>query len=283
MIEMAKPQPIEYHVEKIKELHAMKIQYPDSETIDKLLYSQLSQWEYKLQKIAYRPNNEKTPWKEEELRLGKRGRNGEPDEILNWIVQDMPLMTDTGLRQAGDYCTYYKGGGVEGYVGVLIERKGGKEGKSGAHDLYHSIGVDNRQNLYEEGERAYIDPRFTLIVVLAECSLKDLDEFTPLFIGNQRNRNHVSLSVETRDATIAGLYIRGMPVLFAGSRTKAVTMYRNLVRQWLMKNYEKVLGLEENPHRTPDALRARLAVLKAESRAIKEELANRKNAVEMLA
>lgn len=284
---MAQEKPIEYHIEKIKELHAKKVKDPYNEKIDKELYTQLSQWEKKLSKIACRPNNEQTPWTVEELRKGKPGKkgvNGKPDtkdEILNWSVITMPLKKDSGYLESGDYMTVYKGGGVEGIVRVVIERKGGIEGKGGPHDLYASIGAENRINLYEEAERVSIDPRFDDIIMIAECSQADLNRYVPIFNGKLRNYNHIKMSNETQDATIAGLYIRGMPVWFAGSREKAIKAYRNIVRQWIMKNYVKILKLDgkldgEIPP-SPDALRARLSVLNTEIKEIKAQLKNIKS------
>jgi hypothetical protein len=82
------------------------------------------------------------------------------------------------------------------------------------------------------------------MVIIAECSLKEYLEFTPPFMGKKRNTEHYGMSVPAREATIAGLYVKGVPVLFASTRKRAINIYLNLIRQWILKNYTVVLMLD---------------------------------------
>jgi hypothetical protein len=264
---MASEKPLEYHIEKIKELHKAKLEYPDSETIERKLYDQLSQWEYKLQKIYFVSGQEKYPWSAEKL--------GNPTKPMLTLVEmnqyfskkwlsanrDKPNLfegfkKDEIQPQCGDYQGHIVVNGKVIWIPVVVERKGGKEGKSGADDLYSSTSSpENRKNLYEEIERMNKDKRFLYRYLITECSFKEYMDFAPLYNGKQRNVNHFSLSAETKRATIASIEIRGCHVVWAGSRLRAVQMYTDLIRQWIMKNYVTLLHLDVVPYNDLKTLR----------------------------
>lgn len=203
-------------------------------------YSQLSSWASLVPLTIFQSQQEWYPWTAEEL---------------GYPVLPMAKKRDTKKEhvpaQTGDYIAFYKTPSGEGWIPFVIERKGGKEGKSGPHDLYGTTSnKENRTNLYEEVDRFIADNRFEKMFLIAECTYKEYLEYIPLFSGRddkgrpKRNVHHVGLSVETREATIAGLYLRGCTVIFAGTRAKAIKMYKDLMRLWLMKNWRKVLFSE---------------------------------------
>jgi hypothetical protein len=272
---MASEKPIEYHIEKIKEFHKAKLEYPDSETIERKLYEQLSQWEYKLKKKYIVSGQENYPWGEDKLGHQTEAMLTltETDRYFSkkWLAghRDKINLFEGFERediqpQCGDYQGYIVVNGKVIWIPIVVERKGGKEGKSGADDLYGSTSSpENRRNLYEEIERMKLDKRFSYRYLIAECSFKDYMDFAPLFNGKQRNVNHFSLSPETKRATIAGLEIRGLHVIWAGTRAKAIQMYIDLNRQWIMKNYVKILGLDVEPYNDLKSLRDKLDYHKA--------------------
>ncbi len=265
---MPSEKPIEYHVEKIKEFHELKKDYPDSETIDRKLYTQLSAFEYKLNKLFFVASNEQTPW--------------EP-ELLGGEIRPMLTKREFKVPQCGDYQCYYKGPGFEGWVPILVERKGGARRKSGPNDLYGTLSnKENRTNLYEEIERFKADKRFEQMYLIAECSFDEFMKYVPAFNGRERNTNHIALSAETRRATIAGIEIRGCHVIWAGTRARAIQMYKDLIRQWIMKNYPRVLGLDKLVYDDYTALARRKDRLEVELLAVNASLAQYEQGREMI-
>jgi hypothetical protein len=231
---------------EIKALHTQIKDYPDLESLQNQLYNRLSSWEKLIEKIVFKPGNEQHPWTEEEFNKGL--------ESPKFQVRKMPTKKESHIAQTGDYYCYAKCGSRELIVPILIERKGGKDGKSGPHDIYGTLSNEkNRTNLYEEIQRFREDGRFEQMFLIAECSYEDFMKYVPAFKGKGRNVDHVAVSVGTRQATVAGLYLRGCTVIFAGTRARAVQMYKDLIRQWLMKNYATVLHIKEDV-KEPDKL-----------------------------
>lgn len=198
------------------------------------LYTMLSAWEKKLTKTIYRASNEQLGWTETELGIE---------------VKPMQTKKVSGYNQTGDYICHIKGGSVDSYCGILIERKGGRKGME---DLYGTLSSkENRENLYEEIDRFFQDPRFSLMVIITECTMQAYFDFAPAFIGKRKNTGHLGMSREAREATIAALFTKGIPVMFAGTRRKAIDMYLHLIRQWILKNYERLLGIEKTVSNKP--------------------------------
>jgi hypothetical protein len=202
-----------------------------------------------------RARNEQDPW---------------PDKELGWEVRDMLLKEDTGLKQVGDYWAYYSMPGHSGYVGVLVERKGGKYG---AEDLYSTLmNSENCARFYREIDRFYEDLRFSQMVIIAECSFEQFLLYKPPFIGKTYNSDHIGASVAARRGKIASLYARGVPVIFAGTRKNAIEIYKALIRQWIIKNYVRILGLDKLPYDDEAALLKRKAELEASLTAVNHSL-----------
>lgn len=217
---------ISQYVNEINDLYNQTLEYPDSETFQKKLKNRVGSWADLLEITVFVASNEQRPYTSEEL---------------GYSTRSMLLKQHTKIKQVGDLHAYYSGGGVAGWVGVLVERKGGKKGME---DLYGTLmNADNCARFYREIETFQADERFSLMVVIAECTLTDFLLYVPAFNGNKRNYDHIGASVESRRAKINSLYIRGVPVLFAGARIMAIEMYRGLIRQWILKNYVSILKL----------------------------------------
>jgi hypothetical protein len=199
--------------------------------------------------------NEQKPWTPEEL---------------GYQVRPMLLKEDCGVQQVGDYQAYYSGPGIAGWVGLLVERKGGEKG---CEDLYSTLmNSENCARFYREIGRYNEDPRFSQMVVIAECTFEQFLLYRPPFIGKKRNTKHIGASVAARRGKIASLHARGVPVVFCGTRKNAIEMYKVLVRQWLIKNYVTVLGLGKKPFDDEEFLKNRLARLEVEMEATRSAL-----------
>ena len=125
---------------------------------------------------------------------------------------------------------------------------------------------------YREIDRYNDDPRFSQMVVIAECTFEQFLLYRPPFIGKKRNTKHIGASVAARRGKIASLHARGVPVVFCGTRKNAIEMYKVLVRQWLIKNYVTVLGLGKKPFDDEEFLKNRLARLEVEIEATRSAL-----------
>lgn len=243
---MGKPKPIEYHIGLIKELHSKLLEYPDSETIKEQLYRQISQWEHKIKKIYFNSGQEQYPWTEDKLGHEVRKMMTQDEMKKEFKTGDMlkGFKWEDIQPQCGDYQCFCPG---IGWIPIVIERKGGKEGESGPHDLYGSLAdMGNRKNLHEEIDRMNKDKRFFYRYLLAECSYGDFMNYIPDYNRKDTIASQRGLSQETRSATIASLEIRGIHVMWEDTRDRAIQKYIDLNRQYLMRNYTKILGLQES-------------------------------------
>lgn len=227
---MGKVKTIEQYIQEIKETDELFRMYPDSDTLRRKLYTRVSAWVNLLEITIFQSQQEHYPWTSEEL---------------GHSVKPMHKKTDTDIDQTGDYVAYCTGGGYSCWIPIVVERKGAK-GKGGPDDLYKTLSnKESRDKFYREIDRFKADTRFNQMFLIAECTLDEYLKFVPAFSGYKtRNKDHISLSVASRQATVAGLYLRGCTVIFAGNRARAIQMYRDLNRQWLLHNYKKVLQLD---------------------------------------
>lgn len=246
---------IQAYEAEIKELHNTLKEYPDNEILQKKLNNQVSSWAKLIDITIFAAQNEQIPWQEQDL---------------GYPVRPMLLKEKSGLQQVGDYQGYYSFPGGAGWIGILVERKGGKKG---CEDLYSTLmSAENCLRFYREIERFKQDSRFSQMVVIAECTLNDFLLYTPAFTGKERNVNHIGANVEARRGKITSLYARGVPILFAGTRKNAIELYRGLLRQWLRLNYASILKLDVEPYNDEAKLKERLFKAKAEVQAAEHSL-----------
>ena len=280
---MAARKPIQEYVRCIREKHNMIKAYPTSKelqkrysdigTLQSQLDTQIRGWIRNLDIIIYVAQNEQLDWKPDEF----KSKNPKKPDDLKLTFKPMPRKSESGYDQVGDYQACYMGGGVSGYIPVLVERKGGikggKEGKTGCEDLYGTlIDQDRCDTFYKEIARFYADPRFTQMVVITECSLPQFMLYAPLFNGKVRNVKHIGASPESRGGKIDSLFIRGVPVLFAGTRTLAIKRYKGLLKNWLRLNYASILKLDAEPYNDRLELLKKKCLLEEELKAVDSAL-----------
>ena len=230
--------------------------YPTTTEAEQLtLNRKISSFVKLLDITIFQAQNEQLPWSEEDL---------------GYTVRPMLLKSKCGDDQVGDYQAYYSSPVCSGWVGILVERKGGKKG---CEDLYSTlINSENCSRFYREIDRFQEDERFTQMVIIAECSFEQFLLYRPPFIGKTFNKDHLGASVAARRGKIASLYARGVPVIFAGTRYNAIEVYKALIRQWLIKNYVSILGLDVEPYNDRAFLETRIAQLEAELQAARASL-----------
>jgi len=193
--------------------------HPAVEKLQRQLSNRLSSWQALLDITYFIASNEQLQW-------GLAGCNTHP----------MPLKSASGYPQVGDYQAYINDYNM--FVPLLIERKT-------MVDAYGTLmNRDGRERFYRECARFEADPRFSQMVIIAECSMHDFLTYNPKFNGKNYNKHHTGASTESRRATIAGLYARAVPVLWAGSLAEAQKVYLQLVRQSCIKNYKQILKIE---------------------------------------
>ena len=221
---MTKKTITDYEAE-IRELHAELIDYPDSKTLQNRLSARLGKWQAKLDIVVRVAQNERKPWADIELGM---------------LTIPMLKKSENNHNQVGDYQFEIAQDDQSVFTGgLLIERKE-------LSDFYSTfMRSENRERFYREISRFQADPRFDSMVIMVEGSMQDFMEYSPKFNGNTYNKNHTGAGVASRRSTVAGLFARGVPVLWCGSRVQAVKLYPQMVRQWCIKNYAKILNLEE--------------------------------------
>ncbi len=247
------------YVTEIKSKYIELLADPSNDTIQHQLNYLVGKLEEKTEKTIIRANNEGYPWEEHDLKMP---------------VRKMPTKEESGEYQTADYIFYYKGPGFAGYGSLLVERKGGDKKKGGPQDLYGTLMVaKNCDRFYREIDRFHDDKRFTQMVIIAECTFSEFLLYVPPFIGKSRNTEHVGASVEARRGKIASLYARGITVIFAGTRYNAIEVYKALIRQWIIKNYVSILGLDKLVYDDHAELTKKIAYHEAELLALKSSLA----------
>lgn len=277
---MGAKKTIDDYIQGIREKHSMlkayptskklQLEYPEIASLKNKLDTQVRGWIKNLDITIFVAQNEKLDWKPDEFYTGS------PSDLkLNF--RPMLLKSKSGYDQVGDYQAYYSGGGVSGWIPILAERKGGvknrEEDKTGSEDLYGSLMDQERcERLYNEIIRFNADDRFTQMIIITECTLSQFLLYTPLFNGKSRNINHIGASPESRGGKIDSLFIRGVPVLFAGTRTLAIKRYKGLLKAWLRLNYASILKLDVEPYNDLVYLKTKKARLEAELHAVNVDL-----------
>ncbi|MCK5609301.1 ERCC4 domain-containing protein [Candidatus Pacearchaeota archaeon] len=234
------------YVQEIEQLHnTIKIMEvsPERTKKEKQLHRKLGAWEAKVSKVVYVANNEQTPWP--------------LFEAAGLPVRPMETKAKTGYLQVGDYvCCVFIEDGRAGkpesyykYLPLVIERKT-------VNDLYSSIvPADAWGRLKKEINRFHHDDRFNRMVIIAETDIIKLSAYKPKFIiktviGNDGKKKfkkvfntNKPISPEVADAKIAKCFVLGAPVMFAGTTSKAMSMYKHLIRQTIIEQYDVLLGL----------------------------------------
>ena len=212
---------IKHYEDEIQKYHHELQDYPDSTTLQNKLNYRLSKWVSMLDIIVMAANNEQKPYSSEELGM---------------VVKPMYTKDVSGFKQVGDY-QFFIGDDVNQWGGLLVERKE-------TSDFYGTMmNRDSRERFYREISSYEMDTRFSQMIIMVEGTMQEFLSYAPKFTGKIYNKNHIGANVESRRATIAGLYARGIPILWCSSRDQAVKIYPQLVKQWVVKHYDELIGI----------------------------------------
>lgn len=207
--------------QEIKELHQCIREYDDPEVIARLqnrLRGQLNGWYKTLDIHVFVANNEQLPWSEEEIGIQTRA---------------MLPKKDLGFQQTGDYIFFVNGPKPfdQCFAGLVVERKT-------CQDLYGTLmNKDHRERLYREISRFESNPRFNQFRIFAECDIMEFLNYRPPTAPDDRPL------INEKIGAIASLSARGAPIFFCGSRKAAAKMYKSMVKQWTIRNFERVIGI----------------------------------------
>jgi ERCC4-type nuclease len=198
--------------------------------------SMVNTWYKKLlendQIFVLQAQNEQDPITEEELQLP---------------IRPMPTVDVSGHLQVADYHFF-----IDGHSGTTDSKYGSfiVERKSIA-DLYGTLFSFNtttkekqRERLYREIQRFYEDDRFDQFIVMVEGSYKEFLRYVPL--ADRMSTTGYWLKVESmlnsKKSTINSLNVRpGVKVIFCDSREDMVERFRDMIRQWVIHNFEEVM------------------------------------------
>lgn len=164
------------------------------------------------------------------------------NEQLPWDIESigfsscpMPTKNDTTPQQTGDYQYWIETPGrdvMSCFGPLLVERKS-------LSDFYGTM-FGNRDRFKDEIERYYDDSRFNQMIVVIEADITEWREYKPhVSRAYDETRRTRTVTVDQKDAAIASLLARGVIPCFAGSRERAPMFYRHLVRQNIIKNWDR--------------------------------------------
>lgn len=210
---------IKHYEDEIKKYNQEIKDYPDSTTLQNKLNYRLSKWVSMLDIIVMAANNEQKPYSSEELGMK---------------VKPMYTKAISGFDQVADY-QFFIQGSINKWGGLLMERKE-------TSDLYSTLmNRESRERFYRELLRYDLDERFSQMIIMVEGTMQEFISYAPKFTGKTYNKNHIGANVASRRATIAGIYARGIPILWCGSREQSVKLYPQLVKQWIVKHYDELI------------------------------------------
>jgi hypothetical protein len=191
------------------------------------LDSRVKAWYNQLDITVFVANNEQLPWTQGEL---------------DFKTRPMPPKATTGYSQVGDYNFHIgnRGGSfIKGFGGLVVERKGGV---LGWEDFYGTLfnsnkesGRKNRDRFYDEIKRFHADDRFTDFVIFVECDIITWLNYLP------PNTKAKSIMIPQKLAVLASLEARGAHVEWCGNRQIASRMYRDFVKQWVIKHWKDII------------------------------------------
>lgn len=217
-----------YDLDKLVDLETEIIQYddhlrryPDDTKTEGKLKRRLSKWVDNLEIIIFVASNEQKPWKDVEL---------------GYPTKPMPTKAMIGRDQVGDYQCYIDRGGrmQDNFASFVVDRKT-------CEDFYGTLfskngnGEKNRQRFYRELDRYYKDPRFDQFHIFVECDLLAWLNYVP------PNNPGTDLMINQKTNSVQSLEVRGAHVHWCHNRKTAVKLYRDLVRQWCLQNYRKII------------------------------------------
>lgn len=226
------------YVQEIEQLHNTIVimeEGPERTKKEKQLHRKLGAWETKVSKVVYVANNEQTPWP--------------LFEAVGLPVRPMETKAKTGYLQVGDYvCCVFIEDGRAGkpesyykYLPLVIERKT-------CEDLHNTIvPFDAWARFKREINRFHHDDRFNRMAIITETDLIKFLVYKPKIkinkVGKKVYNRDIPVPPDVKYAKIAKCFVLGAPVMFAGTTNKAMSMYKHLIRQTIIEQYDVLLGL----------------------------------------
>ena len=184
------------------------------------LYKLVPNWMETLPVTVFVANNEQTPW---------------DVESIGFSYCPMPTKSVTCPHQVGDYQYWIDVPGVDAmstFGPLLVERKS-------LSDFYGTM-FGGRERFYKEVDRYNRDARFNQMLVVIEADISDWYSFRPKVSRSYDETSRTrSVTLEDKRVCLASLLARGVMPVFAGNRDHAVKLYRSLVRQNIIKNWDR--------------------------------------------
>lgn len=152
---MARTKTIHEYEAEIKKLHGLD----DTPKVHKKLKNQLRKWASMVNVVVRVASNEQNPWTTNEIGLQ---------------VLPMELKSISGFNQVGDYIFEIFREREDTITGNLVVERKTKS------DLYGTLmNSRQRERFYNELSRYEKDPRFTKMIIMAECTLDDFIDYIP--------------------------------------------------------------------------------------------------------
>ena len=210
---MAKKKLQEEWESEIRDLHDALHDYPDSNSLKSSYSAQLTGWYDTLVISAQVPGNEKLPWTIMEM--------GMP-------IEPMPLKKDSGFNHVGDYNIRIRGEDIDMVGGLVGERKS-------MEDMYGTVmHSDQSERLHREIDRFHSDTRLDTFIIFAECTNAE-------FIEHRNVGNHRTDLTNAKNGKCASLFLDGAPIWWCGTRANAALLFKFAAKQWVVKNWNKVM------------------------------------------
>lgn len=185
------------------------------------------------------PMNEKKPWITHEI---------------GFLTEKMPLKSESGYDQTGDYAIHIVAEGIDCIGGLLAERKS-------LQDLDGTIGQeDNFRRFHREISRFHKDDRYEQMIIFVEGTFKDflnLDIPRIAYRMKEKRANDAGKEYEpksyaervearhrTMKAKLASIQTKGVGIHWGENRQAAAAYYGDCVRHWILNNYDAILEID---------------------------------------
>lgn len=190
------------------------------------LDDRLKQWYNQLDITVFVANNEQLPYSSSEL---------------DFRTKPMLSKLECGFHQVGDYIFHIGNIGgkfADGFGGLIVERKTRADFYGTLFNTNKQTGRRNRDRFYDELTRFNNDKRFTDFRIFVECGIEEWLNYLP------PNTKAKDLMINQKMGVLGSLDARGAHVVWCGNRKIAARLYRDFVKQWCIKNYARILGLD---------------------------------------
>jgi len=203
---------------EIARYHEHLRQYPTDTPAKKKLEDRLNKWYEQLDITVFVANNEQLPYTSKEL---------------GFRTKPMLSKAQTGCSQVGDYNFHIDNIGgkfLDGFGGLVVERKT-------CADFYGTM-FGARDRFYREVQRFHDDSRFDTFYIFVESDLITWLNYRP-------PNSPIDPMINQKMAVLGSLEARGAHVVWCGNRAIATRLYSDYVKQYCIKNYARILRLDD--------------------------------------